>query len=166
MFYCLLWTCIDCKRISMPRKLIQTRIKSIMNLRRLTSIKVIWYLVVLILIFGTVALATVHATDHGDTFFGADSHENTCQDDPGCDDEEINIVFTFMNAVKNRMLQDQFTLTVSSMFQHATIPLVIHIIGEEESQRLAAEIIKKNSPEGAKYRVSSKCCYIQDFDRG
>ena len=114
-------------------------------------------------------------TEKGDSFFGT-SKEDVCEgrecpepqanvvqpsDTPSStpqpkeqhdQKEEINIIITFTQAVHKRVLQDQFTLTVKSMFEHSSLPLVMHIIGETESQKLAENIIQKNSG-NAQYRV-------------
>ena len=68
--------------------------------------------------------------------------------------DEVNIVITFTNAVLNRKLIETFTVTVQSILERASLPLAIHIIGEEESQRLAGKIIKQNAGR-AVYRVGS-----------
>ena len=53
-------------------------------------------------------------------------------------------------------LQEKFTLTITSLLEHTSIPLAIHIIGEDKSQEIALSILKKNAPNAKdKYRV---CC--------
>ena len=68
--------------------------------------------------------------------------------------EEINVMITFYNAVKKPKLISTFTTTVKSLLHHATVPLAIHIIGDPESQKLAADIVSENNDGNKKYRVN------------
>ncbi|ELU12058.1 hypothetical protein CAPTEDRAFT_219773 [Capitella teleta] len=104
-------------------------------------------------------LFCVFLAEEGDSYFGSKSGDTTTchnveNDHLECDsDNSIDVIFTFTNAVKNDDLQKQFILTVTSLFRHATIPLNIHIIGEEASQNLAEKIMAKNVPSTAKYKI-------------
>ena len=71
-------------------------------------------------------------------------------------DDEINVIITFTNAAKKWAFHDKFRLTVSSLLQHASVPLAIHIIGDPESQDLAEKIIAECTENMKhRYRVSS-----------
>ena len=61
------------------------------------------------------------------------------------DPETINLIITFTNADSNSRLQEKFTLTVSSLLQHASVPIAIHVIGDDKSQTIAADILRKSA---------------------
>ena len=86
---------------------------------------------------------------------GVDSATSSAQQEYNT--EEINVIITFTNAENNVQFQNKFKLTMSSMLKHATTSLAIHIIGDEKSQIIAADIIEEvqlaNSIEKDKYRV-------------
>ena len=67
--------------------------------------------------------------------------------------EEINVVITFYNAISNQKLIKTFTKTVSSLLEHTSVPIAIHILGDKQSQDLAVEILSENN-HGKKFRVS------------
>ena len=67
---------------------------------------------------------------------------------------EINVMITFYNAKSNPKLIKTFTTTVNSLLHHSSVPLAIHIIGDESSQNLAADIISKEYEENKHFRVS------------
>ncbi|XP_033724533.1 xyloside xylosyltransferase 1-like [Pecten maximus] len=54
----------------------------------------------------------------------------------------IDVIITFSKAKDNRGLQQKFEVTVSSMFKWATVPLSLHIIGDDESKDLAGRILE------------------------
>ena len=81
------------------------------------------------------------------------------------EDDEINVIITFTNAQRNQKLQRKFQLTVSSMLQHASVPLAIHVIGDPESQKLAAGILEQVET-GVKYRVSKRRLLLQLWSGG
>ncbi|XP_067658696.1 xyloside xylosyltransferase 1-like isoform X1 [Haliotis asinina] len=58
--------------------------------------------------------------------------------------EEINVIITFTNAHSSPSLQRKFTVTVTTMLAATSAPLALHILGDMESQKLAASIIKEN----------------------
>ena len=68
-------------------------------------------------------------------------------------EEHVNIVITFYNAVSNHKLIQTFTVTVKSLLEHASVPLVIHILGDKKSQDLATRIIQENSGTNHMYKV-------------
>ncbi len=80
-----------------------------------------------------------------------DSETESCQMGP---QQEINVIITFTNAKSNHNLQRKFGITVKSILQHTSVPLAIYIIGDPESQNIAARILQENS-KGCKttYRV-------------
>ena len=63
-------------------------------------------------------------------------------------------MITFYNAKSNPKLIKTFTTTVNSLLHHSSVPLAIHIIGDESSQNLAADIISKEYEENKHFRVS------------
>lgn len=56
-------------------------------------------------------------------------------------DQRINVIITFTNAVGNENLQSKFKQTVESILIHTSVPLVLYIIGEAESQNLAKKLV-------------------------
>jgi hypothetical protein len=62
------------------------------------------------------------------------------------------------------VLQQQFKLTVVSLFKHASLPLNIHIIGEDASQKLAEELLSNHVPQTAKYKVSWSQTRVITYD--
>ena len=87
-----------------------------------------------------------------ESFFGKTAPKlEQCEGD-GCESagtdsqaEDINVIITFTNAKSNANLQRKFRLTVSSMLEHASVPLKIQIIGEPESQAIASKILEESS---------------------
>ena len=69
------------------------------------------------------------------------------------DTPHINIMITFYNAESNHKLIKTFTVTIRSLLQHTSVPLVIHIIGDRKSQDLAAKIIQENNDYNKTYKV-------------
>ena len=66
----------------------------------------------------------------------------------------VNVMITFSNAVNNRGLQDKLHVAVSSLLKHATVDLSVHILGDAESQTLAATILKQHTKaDTVKYEV-------------
>ena len=85
-----------------------------------------------------------------------DKHTNAASESDSATDDEINVIITFTNAANKWAFHDKFRLTVSSLLQHASIPLAIHIIGDPESQDLAEKIIAESTENmKRRYRVSS-----------
>ena len=67
---------------------------------------------------------------------------------------EIFLIITLTNAQHNTGLQEKFRVTVSSMLKYNSVPVAIHIIGDKESQKVAAGIVKESYIEGRpSYRV-------------
>ena len=104
-------------------------------------------------------LAFVQYSRSTDSYFASsgdtekcDSETESCQMGP---QEEINVIITFTNAKSNHNLQRKFGITGKSILQHSSVPLAIYIIGDPESQKLAAKILEENS-KGCRttYRVS------------
>lgn len=73
--------------------------------------------------------------------------------------DEISVMITFYNAIHNIKLQKTFTVTVSSLLKHASVPLVLYIIGDEQSQDLASNIISQHS-QNKSYSVSIDQIYV------
>jgi hypothetical protein len=67
---------------------------------------------------------------------------------------EINVIITFTNAQHNTNLQSKFGTTVSSLFQHSSIPVTLYIIGDDVSQKIAKDILEQRVVGSQKYRVS------------
>jgi len=67
----------------------------------------------------------------------------------------IHVIITFVHAQHKRELQSKFALTVSSLFEHSTRPVIIYIIGDAASQLLAKNILTERVKEPDKYQVSS-----------
>ena len=68
----------------------------------------------------------------------------------------VSVMITFTNAVNNRGLQDKLHVAVSSLLKHATVDLSVHILGDAESQTLAATILKQHTKaDTVKYEVPS-----------
>ena len=59
--------------------------------------------------------------------------------------KQICVMFTFVNAANNAVLQDAFRTTASSLFRHASVPFDIYIIGDKASKDLGEDIIKQSS---------------------
>ena len=113
--------------------------------------------------------------DGADTYFGENNSEkdqcdgDTCNQDvtvntQKVDPEEINVIITFTNAASNSNLQTKFKLTVSSILEHATVPLRIQIIGDPKSQSIASEILKQSSANAkTTYKVRNTLMPRYDF---
>ena len=83
--------------------------------------------------------------------------ENEYCDAESCGDtsaNEIHVMITFYNAKANTKLIRTFTTTVHSLLYYSSVPLAIHIIGDDSSQKLAAEIISEKNERNRTYRVS------------
>ena len=65
----------------------------------------------------------------------------------------IHVIITFTNAQHKRELQSKFALTVSSLFEHSTRPVMMYIIGDAASQVLAENILVERVKETDKYEV-------------
>lgn len=68
------------------------------------------------------------------------------------EEEDVNVIITFTNAHQNERLIQRFTLTVSSLLEHSTVPLTIYILGDPRSQEIANVIIC-NHHHNASYKV-------------
>ena len=66
-------------------------------------------------------------------------------DDDRKEPKPICVMFTFVNAANNAVLQDAFRTTASSILRHASVPLDIYIIGDKASKDLGENIIKQSS---------------------
>jgi len=71
----------------------------------------------------------------------------------------VSVIITFANAKYKRELQSKFALTVTSLFQHSTRPITLYIIGDPESQFLAASILSEHVTEPDKYKVRMFECF-------
>jgi len=65
----------------------------------------------------------------------------------------IHIMITFTNAEYKGELRAKFAVTVSSLFQHSTRPVTLHVIGDAASQLLAKNILSEHVKEPDKYKV-------------
>ncbi|XP_046335690.2 xyloside xylosyltransferase 1-like [Haliotis rufescens] len=70
--------------------------------------------------------------------------KNTLPSSDGDLPDEINVIITFTNAQSSPSLQRKFTVTVTSMLAATSAPVALHILGDIESQKLAASIMKEN----------------------
>ena len=68
----------------------------------------------------------------------------------------IDVMITFTKAKHNYQLQEKFRTTVRSLFHFSTVPIDLHILGDEDSEKLAADIIH-DVADKSKYAVS---CFI------
>jgi hypothetical protein len=62
---------------------------------------------------------------------------------PATDQNDINVMITFTNARHNHNLQSKFRTSVTSMFKWTSSRLNIYIIGDNNSQILADNILKE-----------------------
>ena len=89
---------------------------------------------------------------HNETVYGSRQFEHP---------DEINVIITFTNAKTNTKLQKKFELTLSSMLQHTSASLALHIIGDPDSQQIAEEMLNRIQSDGQtggkKHRVCSIC---------
>lgn len=91
-------------------------------------------------------------------YFSNGQSEEYCDADScseSVENEEIHVMITFYNARANAKLIKTFTTTVHSLLYHASIPLAVHIIGDDSSQKLAAEIMSESNVKNRTYRVST-----------
>jgi len=65
----------------------------------------------------------------------------------------IHVIITFTSAQHKSDLQSKFTLTVSSLFQHSSRPVMLYIIGDAASQLIAKNILVEQVTEPNKYKV-------------
>ena len=65
----------------------------------------------------------------------------------------IHVIITLTNAQHKRELQSKFALTVSSLFEHCTRPVMMYIIGDVTSQVLAKNILAGRVKQTDKYEV-------------
>ncbi len=84
-----------------------------------------------------------------DTYFGEKASQDQCDEDDCSemtqDPDEIHVIITFTFAKRNVNLQNKFRKTVTSLLEHATVPLEIQVIGDNESQAVASDIIREAS---------------------
>ena len=78
--------------------------------------------------------------------------DNTVTEEPT--QEEIFVMITFTNAVGKTAFHKKFELTVTSLLEHASKPIALHILGDPESQEIAKKIIKQKAKPKSSYRVS------------
>ena len=78
--------------------------------------------------------------------------DNTVTEAPK--EEEIFVVKTFTHAVGKTEFHKKFELTVTSLLEHASKPIALHILGDPESQEIAEKIIKENAKPKSSYGVS------------
>ncbi len=77
-------------------------------------------------------------------------HVTDPQEDP--EPETVNVVIIFTNTRRKPQLIPKFRLTLDSLLEHATVPVVIHILGDERSQQVAREIVSSQQY-NTKYKV-------------
>ena len=65
------------------------------------------------------------------------------QQKPATDQNDINVMITFTNTRHNHNLQTKFRTSVTSMFKWTSSRLNIYIIGDNDSQILADNILKE-----------------------
>lgn len=65
----------------------------------------------------------------------------------------IHVIITFTSAQHKSDLQSKFALTVSSLFQHSSRPVMLYIIGDAASQLIAKNILVEQVTEPNKYKV-------------
>ncbi len=110
--------------------------------------------------------AITYGTGHGVNFVGPyhaiminsewpDRHNSRIlvtdpQEDP--EPETVNVVIIFTNTRRKPQLIPRFRLTLDSLLEHATVPVVIHILGDERSQQFAREIVSSQQ-HNTKYKV-------------
>lgn len=68
-------------------------------------------------------------------------------------EEDINILITFANAEGKTDFQNKFAVTVSSLFRFSSRHIVLYILGDKNSQEIAAQIIAKEVQDSSKYKV-------------
>ena len=71
------------------------------------------------------------------------------------EEEEINVLITFTKAVGKIKFHQKFEQTVTSLLEHASKPLALHILGDPESQEIAKKIIEDKAKPKSTYRVGS-----------
>lgn len=54
---------------------------------------------------------------------------------------ELNVILIFTNVEKKRDLQQKFKLCLESMLTHTSIPIALHIIGDEKSWAIAKKFL-------------------------
>lgn len=69
--------------------------------------------------------------------------------------EEVQVVITFTKAKQNPNLQDKFKTCVQSILQLSSVNLAFHIIGDEDSQKIAEKILTES---GRYSLVSQRVC--------
>jgi len=109
----------------------------------------------------------VFASEHSyHGMFGADFHDICTGDECMLDDAvssssasieqnswPIHVIITLTNAQYKQELQSKFALTVSSLFEHSTQPVMMYVIGDAASQLLAKNILAERVKEPDKYKV-------------
>lgn len=75
--------------------------------------------------------------------------------------EDINVIITFTKAKNNQNLQSKFRTTMESMVHFLSVPVTLYIIGDNESQVIAAQIanvILQGKDKKIKVRKDHKIC--------
>ena len=57
------------------------------------------------------------------------------------ENEPIDVFITFTKADNNFNLKQKFTITVNSLFKFSTVPINLHILGDEKSEEIAKNIL-------------------------
>lgn len=70
-------------------------------------------------------------------------------------EEDINVLITFANAEGKTDFQNKFAVTVSSLFRFSNRHIVLYILGDKNSQEIAAQIIAKEVQDSSKYKLKS-----------
>ena len=76
----------------------------------------------------------------------------------------IDVMITFTKAEHNSALQTKFRTCISSLFHFATVPVNLHILGDERSRQTASEILDQ-SVDKSKYSVSTCVFYCWNRNR-
>jgi hypothetical protein len=84
----------------------------------------------------------------------ASEHSVACASAGGAASHEISVIITFTNVRDNANLQSKFGTTVSSLFRHTSTPVILYIIGDDVSQKIAKDILERHVADSRKYRVS------------
>ena len=77
------------------------------------------------------------------------------------DDQLIHVLITFTNAEHKSDFHRKFAVTISSIFKYSSQRILLYIIGDPVSQKIAKNIIEQEVPDPNKYKVSTYLSYIQ-----
>jgi lipopolysaccharide biosynthesis glycosyltransferase len=77
------------------------------------------------------------------------------ENEPEIEEERINVGITFTKTTGNDKLKEKFRLCVSSLLKYATVDINFYIIGDDESQYVAKQILSRVKNRKIKYRFVS-----------